>query len=77
MIIFDFFFVTELNCLKSGKRLRGLSLRSIWFELARPTVTPELGFFLYVKLHWVLEVKEGKEEYDPETNRYDAVSLNE
>lgn len=77
VIIFDFFYVTvalEGVCepKKSGKCL---SVRSICFELIRSTVTPEPGCFSHMKLYWALEEKEDSEEYDPETNRHDAVSV--
>lgn len=61
------------------RKLKAMSVRSIWLELAQSFATFDFPFLLYVKLGWTLNLKRGRPgyEYDPETNRHDAVSSSE
>ena len=67
--------VKEETC----KQLKAASIRSIWFELAQSLAICDISFLLSGKLRWLLDKNRGRPgyEYDPETNRYDAVSSNE
>ena len=55
-----------------GDTMRGLSVRFTWFELVKSLVTFDTPI-LYIAKRGVLAVNP-KCEYDPETNRIDAVS---
>ena len=57
--------------------LRAVSLRSTKLEVVRSLATFDFPILLCSKLRWVPHVKRGEPgyEYDPETNRHDAVRM--